>query len=132
MNISKLFTYPFLLLAITLALARPAFAQPTKWQEVVSKIEPTLQQMLTSYKAKDLDKAKDLHTESYFGMFEESGMETAIRKNISAKRASEVEALFGEVRKLMLAGATVAKVEEAAKNLLEALKKDAKYLSGGK
>lgn len=120
-----------LFFALPLCFPQQGFAQASKWGDVVSKIESTLQQMLTAYKQKDLDKAKELHTDSYFGIFEESGMETAIRKNISAKRAAEVETLFGEVRKLMIAGAGQAKVEEAAKTLLGALKNDAKDLPGG-
>lgn len=64
----------------------------------VTGIEATLQHALHAARQGDVEQAKKLGSDAYFIHFEAGGLETAIRQNISGRRAFELEELFAETR----------------------------------
>ena len=75
-----------LLLVAVVAPAAPD-ASPALWPDVVREVSGVLERAARAYEANDAKGALDLVAEAYFGAFEERGMEAAVRREISARRA---------------------------------------------
>jgi len=99
-----------LLLALTIA---PGAAAPVShWPGIARQVSELLGNAVRVYEAKDTEKAKDFVNEAYFGPFEEGGMEVAIRQEISARRARELEKMFNEIRRAMGSGEGASRIRE--------------------
>jgi high-affinity iron transporter len=92
----------WLLVVGWLAAGGLAWAAPD-YQGFVSDIKGRLDKTEQLYAAKDAAAAREMVQSAYFEVFE--NLEGPIRINISAKKSSEMEATFGEIRKLIGAGA---------------------------
>lgn len=103
----------------------------SQWDGSVGRIEATLNQALTAYESGQIEQAKQLAKDAYFDVFESSGMETAIRLQISARRAFEVEYGFTEVSQLLRSGAGADEVRGKVAGLIGMLRADASQLGGG-
>ena len=115
-----------LLLALTIA---PGAAAPVShWPGIARQVSELLGNAVRVYEAKDTEKAKDFVNEAYFGPFEEGGMEVAIRQEISARRARELEKMFNEIRRAMGSGEGASRIRERIRTLEQALDEDAKEL----
>ena len=119
-----------LLLAVVSCTAAPEGGGASKWDRPVSKIEDTLNRALVAHEKGDRETATQLAKDAYFEVFESSGMETAIRISISARRASEVEFAFTDVRRVIRTGAGTSEARQATSALMALLREDAARLGG--
>lgn len=124
------FRFSFLLAAM-LALAVPVGAAEPHWQGVAATVTAAVDDVVARFEAGDHKAARAALTQAYFGRFEESKMETAVRQAISQDRAVEVEGMFADIRTAMKAG-DLAEVKRLAATLRQALKTDAKALDDAK
>ncbi len=115
------------LLVISVALAAPG-EPPGPWLDVVGEVSSILDRAVRAYEANNAPGAQDLASEAYFGAFEERGMEVAIRREISARRARDLERMFGGIREAMGKGEPVVQVRQRIAALREALDHDAREL----
>src|SRR3989337_1994418 len=104
------------------------FAGEKIWTDVVHEIESVLNRGVDAYAEGRIDNAKASVSEAYFNGFEGSGMETAVGLYISTGRKSELESMFGEIRKAMAANAPPDDVKKKIGLLARALENDAKKL----
>ncbi len=116
-----------LLLAASVALGA-AGPSAIPWLDAVREVSSVLERAVRAYEANDLPAAQDLAGEAYFSVFEERGMEVAIRREISARRARELEKMFGEIRQAMGKGEPALQVRQRIAALREALDHDAREL----
>ncbi|HTH18128.1 MAG TPA: hypothetical protein VL974_15835 [Magnetospirillum sp.] len=123
------------LLAATLAaaidLSAPAWAEAGHWQGQAESINKAVSTAEATYAAGDVDGGKRAVQEAYFHNFEDSKMESAIRKHVSAKRAAEIEKHFSTLRKAMAAKDS-AQVAAVSQTLREAIASEAKTLDDAK
>jgi high-affinity iron transporter len=101
-----------------------------QWQGVITEIKGNLQNAVQMYQLGKINEAKDLVNEAYFGPFESQRMEQAIRSQISAKRAAEIEYEFTLLKKSMEKRADLSTVQSKADGLVSMLNNDAKTLQG--
>lgn len=120
-----------LIAAPLLASPMTAKADGGHWQAKAEDVGKAVTAAETIYLKGDLDGAKRAVTEAYFGHFEETKLEGAMRKHIGAKRAAEVERMFATLRKAMTANDS-AQVKAVAQGLRDAMTADAKILDAAK
>ena len=116
-----------LLLVAVVAPAAPD-ASPALWPDVVREVSGVLERAAKAYEANDPKGAQELVGEAYFGAFEERGMEAAVRREISARRARDLEKMFGEIRRAIGTGEPAPGVRRRITTLREALDEDAREL----
>src|SRR3972149_610134 len=116
-----------LLLVASVALGGTG-APPGPWLGVAGEVSGVLGRAARAYEAKDLRGAQDLAAEAYFGAFEERGMEAAVRREISVRRARELERMFAGIRQAMGRGEPAPQVRQQIAALREALDQDAREL----
>ncbi|GAW91991.1 FTR1 family iron permease [Calderihabitans maritimus] len=116
-----------LALVLILLLGQTAMAARS-WDKVVADIEELLNQSLAVYQQGNVQGAKKLVDEAYFGPFEGEEMEQAIRLNISSRRAYEIEYAFTEVKKMMDQNIKPDEVKQAIEELVAMLEEDASLL----
>lgn len=92
------------------------------WLKVVWEIQEKLDGVKISYKEGKLEEAKSHITDAYFGVFEEKRMEEVIRINISAKKAYELERLFGNIKKGIAKNLPLKDVSRIIEELITQLK----------
>lgn len=124
-----------LALALVAALSplgfTPARAETGHWQAQADGVNQALAAAEAAFAKGDVDGAKRSVTEAYFHNFEDSKLEAAIRRFVSAKRAAEIEKHFATLRKAMTAG-DAAQVKAVAQSLREAVAVEAKGLDAAK
>src|SRR3990172_6152694 len=116
-----------LLLVAVVAPAAPG-APPAPWPDVVREVSGVLERAARAYEANDAKGALDLVADAYFGAFEERGMEAAVRREISARRARDLERIFGEIRRAIGTGEPAPGGRRRVTTLREALDEDAREL----
>jgi hypothetical protein len=109
----------------------PAMAAEGHWQSIAAQVAATVGEVEAAFARGDGDGAKRLINEAYFSRFEDSRLEIAIRKEISGKRAGEIERLFADLRKAVTAK-DAAQVKRIAAQVRDALIADAKSLDDAK
>lgn len=107
-----------------------SFAAGPDWTRVVNEIETTLQEALTVYAHGEVDQAKKMVQDAYFGPYESGQMEKAIKFNISAKRNALIEDEFYQIRKLMTTEAPPSVIKQRISGLVAMLREDAAKLGG--
>lgn len=100
------------------------------WGKVVDRIEKTLNQSVEVYKKGDIEKAKDIVNEAYYGVFEKEGMEIAVKSKISGKRVGLEEYKFVLIKKLMTQKAPEAKINQEIDTLVKMLREDVVQMGG--
>ncbi|PIE06577.1 MAG: iron permease, partial [Rhodobacterales bacterium] len=73
------------------------------YADLIGRIDERLTGAAAAYQQGDADTAKDAVQSAYFEIFE--NLEGPIRVNVSAARSYELEAEFGDIRKLIIDGA---------------------------
>lgn len=106
--------------------ASPAWADPY-WANQAIDVNKAITAAEETFTKGDLTGAKRGLTEAYFHHFEDSKLEAAVRRFISAKRATQVEKMFSDMRKAMTAG-KADEVKSIADELRAAVTADAKTL----
>jgi high-affinity iron transporter len=113
---------------IFLLLISQAASAKTSWMGVTSEISDNLNHAIKEYEKGHPEKAKEWVNEAYFGPFESERMEQAIRINISAKRAAELEFQFNSIKKKITAGDDTKSIEHEVDSLMIMLNHDANTL----
>ncbi|OPA82155.1 FTR1 family iron permease [Campylobacter pinnipediorum subsp. pinnipediorum] len=110
----KIIVFLFLLFAPLILTAKSDdFAKTTQ------DIKDALNVVIKEYEAGNVDKAKTDVQNAYFGLFED--IEGAIRINLSAKKAYLMEKQFGDIRKAIKKGETVAQIQSRVDKLSKEL-----------
>lgn len=129
---------PFLLrLALAAFLATVGAAMPATaatdnyWATQAEDVAKSVDTAVETFTKGDAAAAKRGLTEAYFHHFEDSKLEAAIRRFISAKRAAEIEKMFSTMRKAMTAN-NAAEVKQLAAAMREAITAEAKTLDAEK
>ena len=102
-----------------------ALAEGGYWQGVADEIAVVLNDAEKIYAQGDAKRAKKAVQHAYFGLFESSKMEAALRKEIGAKPTYLVERKFGDMRKAIVEKTTVEDLHALAEDLRGALSRDA-------
>ncbi len=118
------------LLLVVVLSAPPQVGAAASWMEVADEVGKVLNEAVSAYAGGEVEAALKLVDDAYFGPFEEEGMEAAVKMNISAVRAFELEYGFTEIKQFMKKGAPVAEVEQKVNILMEMVRQDALALSG--
>lgn len=119
-------------LALALGLAAwPAVSpgSPSPWSAVAAEISGTLDRAAAAHATRQSGRGAELVSEAYFGLFEERGMEVAIRRYVSTRRARELERMFGALRQAIAVGADAGEVRQQVAALREALQAEAAELA---
>ena len=92
-------------LAIVTALSLGS-AQATEayWQGVATHVVAAIDHLVAQFEAGDEKAARAALTEAYFGQFEDSKMEAAVRQEIGKDRAIQIEGMLGDIRSAITAG----------------------------
>jgi hypothetical protein len=118
----------FFALAGTALPASAADVNPgNHWKTQAEDVAKSLDAAEEIFAKGDVAAAKRGLTEAYFHHFEDSKLEAAIRRFIGAKRASQIERMFSDMRKAMTAN-DAAEVKRLGAAMREAVAKDAKIL----
>jgi predicted ATPase len=122
----------FFALAAGPTLAAPAETNPgNHWKIQAEDVAQSLTTAEDIFAKGDVAAAKRSLTESYFHHFEDSKLEAAIRRFIGAKRATEIEKMFSDMRKAMTAN-NADEVKRLGKAMRDAVAVDAKTLDAEK
>lgn len=118
-------------LLLWMAGLMPADAAEAYWQGVAGGVSATLAEAEAASARGEVDAAKRAINEAYFRRFEDAKLEAAIRKEVSAKRAAQIERMFADMRKAVTAGDQGAAAKFATE-IRQALTADAKALDAAK
>lgn len=122
-----------LLVPLILALAgQTSVSAAGSWDKVIDKIELTMKQSLAVYKSGDVEKAKNLVNDAYYGLYEKEGLEIAIKSKISGRRASTEEYGYSTIKKLMTNQAPASQVQKEMNTLIKMMREDAAQIGGNK
>ncbi len=105
--------------------------QAAEWGQAVVQIRSDLDRAVALYTQGNPEAASAAVNDAYFGVYEKTGMEAAVRLYISARRAALEEYAFSQLKLLMKQGAPPAQVRQAKDQLLQDLQADATTLGGG-
>ena len=108
----------FMLLIAWLLIFSTAQAAP-KWNELAAQIEATVREAVEIYKTGDGRAAKEKVNDAYYGIYEKEGLESTLRVSVSSKAVGLTEYQFYKVKKAMLAGDPLEKVEQEAETLIQ-------------
>lgn len=127
---------PVFLLRATLAVllvtaALPALANDGHWMTQAQGVAKVVDAAEANFAKGDVAGGKRALTEAYFQNFEDTKLEAAIRKYVSAKRATEIERHFAAMRKAMTAN-DAAQVKSSGQAIREAITAEAKGLDAAK
>ncbi|HLO76250.1 MAG TPA: hypothetical protein VK196_07325 [Magnetospirillum sp.] len=111
--------------------APPAWAQSGHWQTQADGVNKAVEAAEASFAKGDSEGAKRAVTEAYFRNFEDSKLEAAIRKYVSAKRAAEIEKQFSTMRKAIAAN-DAGTVKSISHSLRDAIATEARRLDEAK
>jgi high-affinity iron transporter len=125
----RIFAITAMVLLLILSVV-PIAQAAQSFSAVVKQIDTHFKDSLTTYKQGNVDEAKKLVDEAYFGPYESGQMEKAVRLNISAKRNSEVEGAFRQLKKDMTKGVGPEQIKKDMDELVIGLRADAKTLDG--
>ena len=114
---SLAYCYRWLYCFFFIFLTTTAYAQ-NNYQAWVEDIENRLDKTATLYQQNNVDEARTEVQMAYFEVFE--NLEGPIRINFSAQKSYQMEATFGEIRKMIGEGRPQAEVQSK----IDALKKE--------
>ena len=109
-------------------MASPALAGEGYWTDLSGKIAFVLTDAEKIYAEGNAKRAKKAVQHAYFGIFESSKMEAAMRKTIGAKHTYLVEKKFGEMRKAIKREVSTEELHTIAEDLRKDLARDAAVL----
>lgn len=99
------------------------------WSAIAVVIAGTLDRAAAAHAARQSERGVELVNEAYFDLFEECGLEIAVRRYVSVRRARELERMFGAIREAIDDGAAPARVRRLVATLQSALRTQALELA---
>jgi len=118
-------------LGLVLTVSPPAAAADGHWAAQADAVVKAVGEAEASFAKGDVDGAKRVLTDAYFHHFEDTKLEAAIRRFVSAKRAAEIEKSFATLRKAMAAN-DPGQVKAVAQSIRDAVVAEAKGLDAAK
>lgn len=100
------------------------------WTKVANQIDQKMNESFATYKKGDVEQAKNLVNDAYYGLYEKEGMEVAVKTKVSGKRTGLVEYKFVVVKKLMNQKAPDEKITQEIDSLVAMIKEDAAAIGG--
>ena len=114
-------------LFLLLTAALPAEATQN-WTQVYAHVEQMINKGVEQYNNGDLEGAKKIINDSYYGVYENDGLEKAIRTTISSKNANLTEYQYSELKKAIRENRGKDAVRGEADKLLSMMKNDIESL----
>ena len=114
-------------LFLLLTAALPAEAAQN-WMQVYAHVEQMINKGVEQYNNGDLEGAKQIINDSYYGVYENDGLEKAIRTTISSKNANLTEYQYSELKKAIRKNRGKDAVRGKADKLLSMMKNDIESL----
>lgn len=111
------------ILLSTFLSAMPAEAAQN-WMQSYNHIEKMINEAIDTYKAGDIEGAKKLVNDSYYGVYETDGLEKAIRTTISSKNANITEYQYSKLKRAIRDNEGEEAVRKEATALLTMMKTD--------
>lgn len=108
----------------------PVGQAATQWGDVVDRIEQTMDKSVEVYKTGNLEGAKKIVNDAYYGIYEKDGFEMAVRNTVSSKRANLSEYEFGRVKKMMNEQASPAEIEQQIDEMIAMMREDVDTMKG--
>jgi high-affinity iron transporter len=115
-------------LTLTLTGELVAISPVFAWFRVAAEVSETLDRAAAAYADGAPARSAELVSEAYFGLFEESGLEVAIRRYVSARRARELERMFANIRQAITARAAPGEVRRQVAALRKAIEGEAREI----
>ena len=109
----------FLLIIAGLLIFSAQIEAAPKWNELAAQIESTVREAVEIYKTGEGRAAKEKVNDAYYGIYEKEGLESTLRVSVSSKAVGLTEYQFYKVKKAMLAGDPLEKVEQEAETLIQ-------------
>ena len=100
------------------------------WNEIAGEMVVLLNESYEAYFRKDVNGAKQLVNDAYFGFYEKEGFERTVMAYISGKRGAHVEYQFPIIKEMMTKGAPNKEVRTSLDYLIKMLQEDANTLDG--
>lgn len=100
------------------------------WNALIDEMDIKLNQAYDAYFMKDIQGAKDLVNNAYFGFYEKHGIERAVMSYISGQRGTDTEYQFAKIKRLMTDNAPNKIVRNEIDLILKMLHEDANTLDG--
>lgn len=120
----------FSLLTVLFLAASPLSAAQKTWNDVVDDIGRELAKAVEIYRQGDARGAKLQVDEAYFGPYEATQMEKAVRLTVSAQANASVESGFREIKKMMISGQEHAEIMARTGELMDELRQLANRMDG--
>ena len=132
---TKKFMFAIVILIAALCAAWPVSSQAAArkyadWNEIAGEMAVLLNESYEAYFRKEVEQAKNLVNDAYFGFYEKEGFERTVMTYISGKRGAHVEYQFPLIKKMMTEGAPNKEVRTALDYLIKMLREDANQLDG--
>jgi high-affinity iron transporter len=134
--LEKKFIFISFVLVLALCAAIPLSAETAQkriyanWNEIAHEMAVLLDKSYEAYFRKDVETAKNLVNEAYFGFYEKEGFERTVMTYISGKRGSHIEYQFLTIKSLMTEGTPNKEVRAALDYVIKLLREDADSLDG--
>lgn len=132
----RFLTVLVLLISSLFVFQTTADAAPKKqydsWNALIDEMDIILNQAYDVYFVKDIDGAKELVNQAYFGFYEKHGIERAVMSYISGRRGTDTEYQFAKIKRLMTDRAPNKAVRAEIDVILKMLHEDANTLDGKK
>lgn len=100
------------------------------WNALIDEMDIKLNQAYDAYFMKDIQGAKDLVDNAYYGFYEKHGIERAVMTYISGQRGTDTESQFAKIKRLMKDKAPNKVVRNEIDLILKMLHEDANTLDG--
>ena len=124
---TKKFMFAIVILIAALCAAWPVSSQAAArkyadWNEIAGEMAVLLNESYEAYFRKEVEQAKNLVNDAYFGFYEKEGFERTVMTYISGKRGAHVEYQFPLIKKMMTEGAPNKEVRTALDYLIKMLR----------
>ena len=119
-----------ILTIISLVILSGTAMAAVNWSNVADAVGEYLNQAQEKYEQADYSGAKDAVDQAYFGPFEETGMEAAVRMKVSARRSFELEYGFTELKQLIDQRVSAEQLNQAIVRQTQAVKNTAVEMGG--
>lgn len=135
-SLRKKFIFIITFFAVTLCAVLPISAEAAQkktyanWNEIANEMTVLLNASYEAYFRKDVEDAKKLVNDAYFGFYEKEGFERTVMAYISGKRGAHVEYQFPIIKRKMDEGAPNKEIRTLIDYLIKMLQEDANKLDG--
>lgn len=118
------------LMALVLFFGGATASAAPQWEQIYMHVDEMIAQSVATYASGDVQGAKQIVNDAYYGVYEKDGLEKAIRSTIAAKNANLTEYQFSRLKKAMIEGKSQEEVQATADKLMAMIDDDVQTLEG--